>query len=293
MVQLTAAASMAVVISAIPPAGNAYGPAVGLGVQIRTTNRAGRIKHHDTRSPGRHRRAKISSNLWPVCVVPRSAIVQVNIITLCSNLDLLGEAYDGTSESKDDMDDRPRRLAKAFVILDFVIICLWIIAIAIFGTSGKQTSTFSAQSPALLILFALLIAAPLVLVGILLLRSPASTGIIVAALTSGVIATLVSFSSTYWQIGTTANFNIRLTHFDSWYFALGMFTTAGTGNIVAISDHAREIQTLQMIFDMIIVVFVAGILVSRFSDDLKFRRRNGASAHDTETANSGSPEEKA
>lgn len=183
------------------------------------------------------------------------------------------------------------RLAKVIVILNFVIICLWIIVVAVFGLSEKQTSTFS--SPGLLVEFALVIAAPLVLAGILLLRSTVSIGLILAVLASGVIAALVSFSSAYWQIGTTANFNVQLTHFDSWYFALGMFTTAGTGNIVAISDRAREIQTLQMFFDMTIVVFVAGILVSRFSEGLHSRRRNGAAAHDTETANSGSPEENA
>jgi len=189
------------------------------------------------------------------------------------------------------MDDRSQRLAKAIVILSLTVLGLWIVILSITGLAGEQTSTFS--SPQLLIVYALVIAAPLVLVGILLLRSTLSIGLIVAVLASGVITALVSFSSAYWQIGTMANFNIQLTRFDSWYFALGMFTTAGTGNIVAISDRAREIQTLQMFFDMTIVVFVAGILVSRFSEGLPSRRRKGASAHPTETANSGSPEEKA
>ena len=71
-----------------------------------------------------------------------------------------------------------------------------------------------------------------------------------------------------------------------------MFTASGTGNIVATSERAREIQTLQMIFDMAIVVFLAGILVSRISEGLHSRRKTEVTAHHTETANSSSPEEK-
>jgi hypothetical protein len=191
------------------------------------------------------------------------------------------------------MDDRSQGFAKVIVILYIVVLVPWTVYFSVTGISGKQTSTFPSQSLEVLIAFVLMLAAPLILVGIWLLRSTVSLGLILAALTSGVIAALVSFSAAYWAIGTTANFNIKLTHFDGWYIALGMFTAAGTGNIVAISDRAREIQTLQMVFDMTIIVFVAGILVARFSESFQSRRRNGASAHHSETANPGSPEEEA
>lgn len=237
------------------------------------------------------RKAKVSPNLRPVCVVPRPPIVQVNIITLCSNLALPSGAYDGTCESKDDMDDRRHRLAIVVMIFSSATLVLWnIVVIATIST--KQTSTFPPQYSKIAILTALLVAVPLVLLGILMLRSTLPIGIIVAVLAGGILSALASFSSAYWQIGTTANFNIQLTHFDSWYIVLGMFTAAGTGNIAAISERAREIQTLQMIFDMTMVVFVAGILVARFSEGLHSRRRTGASAHRAQTANSGSPEEK-
>lgn len=41
---------------------------------------------------------------------------------------------------------------------------------------------------------------------------------------------LQAFSYLYWEWETTQNFNILLTHFDSFYFALGTLTTAGTGH---------------------------------------------------------------
>ena len=234
-------------------------------------------------------------SLRPACVVPSRPIVQFNIITLCSNLALLGGAYDRTYESKDDMDGRQQRLAKVIITLSFAILWLWIILIIIISatSSAKQTATLSTQFADLAILTAVLVAAPLVMVGISLLRRPVPTSLILVVLTAGVLGILASFSYVYWQIGTTANFNIQLTHFDGWYIALGMFTANGTGNIVATSERAREIQTLQMIFDMAIVVFLAGILVARFSEGLPSRRRTASRAHHTETANPGSPEEKA
>ncbi len=208
---------------------------------------------------------------------------------------LLGEVYDRTYESRDDMDGRRQRLANFIVTFSFAILWLWIILIIYISatSSAKQTATLSTQSEDLAVLNALLVAAPLVMVGISLLRRPIPTGLILIVLTTGVLGILASFSYVYWQIGTTANFNIQLTHFDGWYIALGMFTASGTGNIIATSERAREIQTLQMIFDMAIVVFVAGILVARFSEGLPSRRRTASPAHHTETANSGSPEEKA
>jgi hypothetical protein len=190
---------------------------------------------------------------------------------------------------------RQKRLAILIMTASLVSLWLWIILIIITSvtSSAKQTPALSAPVANLSILTAVLIAAPLIMLGISLLRRPVPIGPILATLTGGVLAILASFSYVYWQIGTTANFNIQLTHFDSWYIALGTFTANGTGNIVATSERAREIQTLQMIFDMAIVVFVAGILVARFSEGLHSRRRTASPAHHTETANSGSPDEKA
>jgi hypothetical protein len=74
------------------------------------------------------------------------------------------------------------------------------------------------------------------------------------------------FSYMYWSYGTIRNFNIDLSHLDSFYFVLGTLTTAGTGNISAISETARGLQTLQMAFDFILIGFVVVLILTRYSN---------------------------
>jgi hypothetical protein len=74
------------------------------------------------------------------------------------------------------------------------------------------------------------------------------------------------FSYIYWSYGTTRNFSITLSHLDSFYFALGTLTTAGTGTISAISETARQIQTLQMGLDLTFVGIVVAINLARYSN---------------------------
>jgi Ion channel len=74
------------------------------------------------------------------------------------------------------------------------------------------------------------------------------------------------FSYMYWAYGTTRNFSIRLSHLDSFYFALGTLTTAGTGNISAISETARRLQTLQMGLDLVLIGFVVALALARYSN---------------------------
>ena len=52
------------------------------------------------------------------------------------------------------------------------------------------------------------------------------------------------FSYIYWTYGTTKNFSVNLTHFDSFYFALGTLTTVGSGTIRGrpARQHARSRQ---------------------------------------------------
>jgi hypothetical protein len=76
---------------------------------------------------------------------------------------------------------------------------------------------------------------------------------------------LLLFSVLYWQYGSKLNFNIKLSRFDAIYFTLGTLSTAGTGNIVAISETARVIQALQMGVDIGLMVLLVGILVSRIA----------------------------
>ena len=74
------------------------------------------------------------------------------------------------------------------------------------------------------------------------------------------------FSFIYWSYGTTKNFSMNLSHLDSFYFALGTMTTAGTGNISAISESARGLQTLQMALDLVLIGFAVALTLARYSN---------------------------
>lgn len=81
------------------------------------------------------------------------------------------------------------------------------------------------------------------------------------------------FSYCYWEDGSIGHFNHVLTRLDALYFTVGTLSTAGTGNIVAISDVSRRVQTAQMLLGMGLVLAavtaVLGRLVSaadRFSE---------------------------
>lgn len=93
---------------------------------------------------------------------------------------------------------------------------------------------------------------------------------IIAALFLNTFALLIGgFSFLYWSYGSTVNFNISLTRLDAIYFTFGTLTTAGTGNITAISEASRYIQTLQMFLDLGLMVFAVGLLVTRFTSSLE------------------------
>ena len=72
------------------------------------------------------------------------------------------------------------------------------------------------------------------------------------------------FTDLYWSNGTSKNFSIPLSHLDALYFALGTLTT-GTGNISAISETSRRIQTAQMGIDFLLIGFIVALLVARYS----------------------------
>jgi voltage-gated potassium channel len=90
------------------------------------------------------------------------------------------------------------------------------------------------------------------------------TLITVATLVFLVLYVIVLFAWTYWDIGTFTNFGQPLTHIDALYVSVGTLSTAGTGSISAMSKLARGIQSAQMTIDMVLVVFVAGVVVTRF-----------------------------
>lgn len=69
----------------------------------------------------------------------------------------------------------------------------------------------------------------------------------------------------YWAHGTAKDFSVSLTHLDAFYFALGTFTTAGTGNISPISETARGLQALQMGLDFLLIAVVVVLATGRFT----------------------------
>jgi voltage-gated potassium channel len=65
---------------------------------------------------------------------------------------------------------------------------------------------------------------------------------------------LLIFASTYFLMaGNSANFGQAMTRLDALYFTVTTFATVGFGDIVATSQAARSIVTIQMILDLLIL----------------------------------------
>ena len=82
---------------------------------------------------------------------------------------------------------------------------------------------------------------------------------------------LLLFASTYFLMSQadSANFNpAGLTRSDSLYFTVTVFTTVGFGDIVATSQSARELVTVQMILDLILI----GAVIKAFVEAVKMAR---------------------
>lgn len=120
----------------------------------------------------------------------------------------------------------------------------------------------------------------LTLVGILLAwqireiaRSPYPRLRAVGAMATSVPLFLAVFASTYFLMGRAqpANFSEPLTRFDAAYFTVTVFATVGFGDIVAVSQSARVVVTLQMLGDLIIVGLVARTLLGAVQRSLRHR----------------------
>lgn len=76
---------------------------------------------------------------------------------------------------------------------------------------------------------------------------------------------LAIFSATYYGIGEANNFSRQLTRLDSFYVALGNFTTSGTGDIYPITEKARALVATQYGADMILITGLISIILLRLS----------------------------
>ena len=66
---------------------------------------------------------------------------------------------------------------------------------------------------------------------------------------------LVGFTAVYYEMeaSNASSFTSQLTRTDALYFCVTVFTTVGFGDIVARTETARIIVTIQMLGDLIIV----------------------------------------
>lgn len=87
-----------------------------------------------------------------------------------------------------------------------------------------------------------------------------------------------AFAFLYWSYGGAHNFTSPLSHLDSLYFALGTLSTAGTGNIAAVSDSAKRIQAVQMGLDIALLLFAVAIVVAGITNRIAERQRLRAAA---------------
>ena len=76
---------------------------------------------------------------------------------------------------------------------------------------------------------------------------------------------LFNASLFYYSTGTRANWNMRLSHLDAFFVAVGTLTTGGASGIIPLSETARSIMLCQMVADFVVVTFVIGAMVQRLS----------------------------
>jgi voltage-gated potassium channel len=91
-------------------------------------------------------------------------------------------------------------------------------------------------------------------------------------LTATVPLFLLLFAWAYFTMANTnlANFNTHLlTRTDALYFTVSVFSTVGFGDIVAVSQSARLVVTVQMLLDLVAL----GLVVRAFVGVVQFARQ--------------------
>jgi predicted transcriptional regulator len=88
---------------------------------------------------------------------------------------------------------------------------------------------------------------------------------LVSAVVCGAVAVLSVFAYTYWLLSNLvpASFNLPLSRVDAFYFALGTFTTTGTGRLVAQSSLAELLVSCQVVLGWGFVAVLLALLVPR------------------------------
>ena len=93
---------------------------------------------------------------------------------------------------------------------------------------------------------------------------------------------LLLFAVTYYllQRNNSSSFNASLTRTDALYFTVTTFSTVGFGDIVARSETARIIVTVQMLGDLLFLGFGVRVILQA----VQFRLHSGSDAVPTEVA---------
>jgi hypothetical protein len=71
------------------------------------------------------------------------------------------------------------------------------------------------------------------------------------------------FTNIYYAYGTPTNFGMTLSHTDAAYFALGIFSTAGTAPIEPRSEFARTLVIAQYAVDIPLDLVVVALAIGR------------------------------
>ncbi len=98
--------------------------------------------------------------------------------------------------------------------------------------------------------------------------------------------TILGFAYTYLSMwhANHANFSEPLSHVGAAYFTVTVLATVGFGDIVARTNGARLVVTLQMLFDLVLVAFIARTLVfaARTGTRQRHSERATGAEHDHE-----------
>jgi hypothetical protein len=105
---------------------------------------------------------------------------------------------------------------------------------------------------------------------IIFLKKGANGWAVAIMFVNALLAVVGAFAWIYWDAGNIHNFSVKLSHLDAVYFTLGTLTT-GSGNIFARSEYSRAVQTIQLVCDLALMGFAAGVVFARFADYLKKR----------------------
>jgi len=93
-------------------------------------------------------------------------------------------------------------------------------------------------------------------------RQPAAQAVATLAMTVPMF--FVLFATCYYLMGQVGpeHFSEALTRLDALYFTITTFATVGFGDIVATSEAARAVVTIQMVLGLVLVGLIARVVVA-------------------------------